>query len=77
MVCWKGTTPCIMFYKHILDWLDPYSIFTRLILAVFWYLWFCPDRLALLSTGFPATLEIRENLENEFPIFQSGKTQGI
>ena len=28
-------------------------------------------------TGFPATLEIRENLENEFPIFQSGKTQGI
>ena len=27
--------------------------------------------------GFPATLEIRENLENEFPIFQSGKTQGI
>ena len=30
-----------------------------------------------LHTGFPATLEIRENLENEFPIFQSGKTQGI
>ena len=28
-------------------------------------------------TGCPATLEIRENLENEFPIFQSGKTQGI
>ena len=27
--------------------------------------------------GFPATLEIRGNLENEFPIFQSGKTQGI
>ena len=23
------------------------------------------------------TLEIRENLENEFPIFQSGKPQGI
>ena len=31
----------------------------------------------LTVTGFPATLEIRENLENEFPIFQSGKTQGI
>ena len=29
------------------------------------------------SPGFPATLEIRENLKNEFPIFQSGKTQGI
>ena len=28
-------------------------------------------------TGFPATLEIRGNLENEFPISQSGKTQGI
>ena len=28
-------------------------------------------------TGFPTNLEIRENLENEFPIFQSGKTQGI
>ena len=28
-------------------------------------------------TGFPATLEIRGNLEKEFPIFQSGKTQGI
>ena len=27
--------------------------------------------------GFPATLEIRENIENESPIFQSGKTQGI
>ena len=31
----------------------------------------------LQSTGFPATLEIRENLENEFSIFQSGKPQGI
>ena len=28
-------------------------------------------------TGFPATLEIKENLENEFPILQSGKTRGI
>ena len=28
-------------------------------------------------TGFQATPEIRENLENEFPIFHSGKTQGI
>ena len=28
-------------------------------------------------TGFPATLEMRENLENEFPNFQSGKTQVI
>ena len=27
--------------------------------------------------GFPATLEIRKNLENEFLFFQSGKTQGI
>ena len=27
-------------------------------------------------SGFPATLEIRENLENECPIFQSGKTLG-
>ena len=27
--------------------------------------------------GFPATLEIRENLENEFPIFRSGKAQGV
>ena len=31
----------------------------------------------LFATGFPATLGIRENLENEFPIFQSGKTHGI
>ena len=31
----------------------------------------------LPQSGFPATLEIRENLENEFPFFQSGKTQGI
>ena len=30
-----------------------------------------------LHHWFPATLEIRENLENEFPIFQSGKTLGI
>ena len=28
-------------------------------------------------TGFPVTLEIRENIENEFPIFQSGETRGI
>ena len=28
-------------------------------------------------TGFPVTLEIRENLENEIPCFQSGKPQGI
>ena len=28
-------------------------------------------------TGLPATLEIRENLENKFPIFQSGNTQWI
>ena len=27
-------------------------------------------------TVFPATLEIRENLDKQFPIFQSGKTQG-
>ena len=31
----------------------------------------------LRIAGFPATLEIRENLENEFPIFQSGETQRI
>ena len=31
----------------------------------------------IIAAGFPATLEIRENLENEFPVFQSGKTQGI
>ena len=31
----------------------------------------------LLLSGFPTTREIRENLENEFPIFQSGKNQGI
>ena len=31
----------------------------------------------ILVSGFPATLEIRENRENEFPIFQKGKTQGI
>ena len=30
-----------------------------------------------LHAGFPATLEIRENLENDFHIFQTGKTQGI
>ena len=29
------------------------------------------------SSGFQATLEIRENLENEFPSFQSGKIQRI
>ena len=34
-------------------------------------------RIIRYTTGFTATLEIRENLENEFPIFQSGKTQGI
>ena len=28
-------------------------------------------------TGFPLYLEIRENLENEFHFFQSGKSQGI
>ena len=28
-------------------------------------------------TGFPDTLDIRETLENEFPIFQSGKNEGI
>ena len=28
-------------------------------------------------TGFPATLEIKHNLENDFPIVQSGKTQGM
>ncbi len=28
-------------------------------------------------TGFPATQGIRENLENEFQFFQTGKTQGI
>ena len=33
--------------------------------------------LLLVETGFSATLEIRENPEKDFPIFQSGKTQGI
>jgi hypothetical protein len=28
-------------------------------------------------TGFPLYLEIRENLENDFHFFQSGKNQGI
>ena len=36
-----------------------------------------PQILRMALSGFPATLEIRENLENECPIFQSGKTQGI
>ncbi|KAH3888191.1 hypothetical protein DPMN_012221 [Dreissena polymorpha] len=29
------------------------------------------------SPGFPANLEIRENLEKDFHFFQSGKSQGI
>ena len=35
------------------------------------------EQIRGIKSGFPATLENRENLENEFPIFQSGKTQGI
>ena len=31
----------------------------------------------MVLAGFPATLEIGGKLENEFPISQSGKTQGI
>ena len=40
----------------------------------FLYLTTC---VLLIKSGFLATLEIRENLENEFPIFQLGKTHGI
>ena len=39
----------------------------------------CPlfiSTLFAITKGFPATLEIRENIENGFPIFQSGKTKG-
>ena len=31
----------------------------------------------IASTGFSATLEIREDLDNEFAFFQSWETQGI
>ena len=50
-----------------------HSINYRLFLSQFY--WATKGRHLLFQGSQP--LEIRENLENVFPIFQSGKTQGI
>ena len=47
-----------------------------------WYYWGdvaadSKPRSVWVSAGFPATLEIREDIENEFYSFQTGKTQEI
>ena len=46
-------------------------------MPIYFLFGFINGDMAAILAGVPATLEIRENLDNVFPVFQSGKTQGI